>query len=639
MRLRHIYILSGLAMMTSACSDFLDKKPLSDNVDEGFFTAENQLEPYCNAKYDFLPDHGTGTGTFGYFLTDNNSDNQANVTPNDNFIPQRIQVPASGSYGNFSAIRDCNRFLTQTAQNLENGTLTNSTNVQQYIGEMYFFRAYIYFSFLKSYGDFPIITEVLTDGDYAANVEANKRKPRNEVARFILGDLDLAIEKLQPKSNNITNHRINRETALLFKSRVALYEASWEKYHSGTARVPGGPGWPGGTFSGNLDTEITFFLSEAMEAAKTIADAITLQPSYEGLFNKTDYSDQNEILLWRMYSADAKVQNQVVGATHGYLMSKDSDGNTVVRSHGSNTGYTRSLVESYIMNDGLPWYASPLYQGDESLDKVVADRDSRLVSSMLSPGDKIISDGNGDVMFQFPGFTSSGSITLTTTGYIPRKGWMDNDVYINSPYPLGLPIFRAAEAYLNYIEADCMMDGTLDPNSDMYWKALRKRAGVDTDYMKTVNATDLSKEIDLAKYSGTETVSALMYNIRRERRSEFIAEGLRKDDLYRWRALDMMKNYQVEGMNYWAEMASAYEKVDNTFNPVPKEQSTYLRPYWNNAAVNEFGGYNFEVANYLSPLSYDVFRLSTPEEGGDVSTSVVYQNHGWPVEAGGFAIK
>ena len=54
---------------------------------------------------------------------------------------------------------------------------------------------------------------------------------------------------------------------------------------------------------------------------------------------------------------------------------------------------------------------------------------------------------------------------------------------------------------------------------------------------------------------------------------------------------------------------------------------------------NKFGGYNFEVANYLSPLSYDVFRLSTPEEGGDVSTSVVYQNPGWPVEAGGFAIK
>ena len=64
----------------------------------------------------------------------------------------------------------------------------------------------------------------------------------------------------------------------------------------------------------------------------------------------------------------------------------------------------------------------------------------------------------------------------------------------------------------------------------------------------------------------------------------------------------------------------------------------HLRPQGSNQLVITEGGYNFETANYLSPLSYDVFRMSTPEEGGDVSTSVVYQNPGWPVEAGGFAL-
>ena len=63
---------------------------------------------------------------------------------------------------------------------------------------MYFFRAYIYFEYLRKFGDFPIITEELTADDYAANVEANKRKPRNEVARFILSDLDEAISRLFP---------------------------------------------------------------------------------------------------------------------------------------------------------------------------------------------------------------------------------------------------------------------------------------------------------------------------------------------------------------------------------------------------------------------------------------------------------
>ena len=48
---------------------------------------------------------------------------------------------------------------------------------------------------------------------------------------------------------------------------------------------------------------------------------------------------------------------------------------------------------------------------------------------------------------------------------------------------------------------------------------------------------------------------------------------------------------------------------------------------------------NFEEANYLTPISYDVFRLSTPEKGGDISTSVVYQNPGWPVGANQYALQ
>lgn len=53
--------------------------------------------------------------------------------------------------------------------------------------------------------------------------------------------------------------------------------------------------------------------------------------------------------------------------------------------------------------------------------------------------------------------------------------------------------------------------------------------------------------------------------------------------------------------------------------------SKYLRPHFANELIITNNGYNFEEANYLTPISYDVFRLSTPEKGGDISTSVVYQ--------------
>lgn len=622
MKLKNIILLSGMVFFNTACSDFLELEPLSNNTDANFFTAENQLAVYCNEKYSLLPSHGTSsTENYGFFTKDINSDNQTGVNANDKFMPQRIQVPNGDSYANHSKLRDCNRFLSLVQRNIDNGTLANSATVQQYMGEMLFFRAYIYFNYLKSFGDFPILNDVLNDGDYTANVEANKRKPRNEVARFILSDLDDAISRLLPRTDTKTNHRLNKESAKLFKSIVALYEASWETYHKGTARVPGGPEWPGGTFSGNLDTEIAFFLTEAMNAAKDVAESVpALEPDYAGLFNKTDYSTQKEILLWRMYSAEANVSNYVVGTTHGY--------DDIMGINGGEAGYTRSLVETFLMKDGLPIYKSSAYKGDVTLGDVAEGRDERLRSSLAKPGDKII----GDKYFTFPALTKTGSLNITPTGYILRKGWMDNNVQINYAFPLSLPIYRVAEAYLNYMEADYMKNGSLDEYSKKYWKALRTRAGVNSDFQLTIDNTDLSKENDLAKYSGTSIVDKTLYNIRRERRSEFIAEGRRLDDLYRWRSLDMMKNYQIEGFNYWDENYKNYPNFETG-----KFDTPYIRPFWNNAIAKN--GYNFEEANYLSPLSYDVFRLSTPIEGGDVSTSVVYQNPGWPVQAGAYAIK
>lgn len=109
--------------------------------------------------------------------------------------------------------------------------------------------------------------------------EASKRMPRNEVARFILSDLDKAATLMEGK--NMTTTRINRDLALLLKSRVALYEGTWLKYFKGTAFVPNGEGWPGKSKdynanyqypSGSIDSEINYFLDEAISASKEVAE-------------------------------------------------------------------------------------------------------------------------------------------------------------------------------------------------------------------------------------------------------------------------------------------------------------------------------------------------------------------------------
>lgn len=628
-----ILSLAAGAFCFTACNDFLDREPLSSVTSEHYLNTEAELASFGAAQYDALPAHKPGEYNVGVFKTDNNSDNQCTAKEEDNFVPGERRVPTSGEW-DFKKIRDCNYFLETVLPKYEEGKITGlDANIRHYIGEMYFFRAFQYFTFMKKYGDFPIVDKTLSD-DYTELAEANQRRPQNEVARFILKDLDKAAEMMKetaPDANRLTKY-----VALLLKSRVALYEGTWLKYHAGTDRVPGGPGWPGANagylngFNIDLNSEIQFFLSEAKASAEQVADNFPLE-DYASMFNSIDLSDKKEVLLWRKYDISLKVFHYVVS----YLQTVQPGGNGC-----GNTGFTRSLVESYLMTNGLPIYASGSgYQGDKTLADVAANRDKRLRESMSIPGDQI----NPLNVYKRPGITVITE-NKNTTGYTLRKGLnQDPSMGATNPSNTGCVIFRAAEAYLNYIEASYLLTNSLDAKSISYWKALRQRAGVDDDIQKTIAATDLSKENDLAIYSGDQQVNATLYNIRRERRSEFIAEGLRLDDLYRWRALDKMKNYIVEGFNLWDENYKQYDDLKpegEADEPnVSNRANKYIRPYQIHKNNKAFNGYTFMQAHYLAPIAYDVIRLSTPDKGGDISSAYIYQNPGWDVQPGTSAKK
>ncbi|MDO5607466.1 MAG: RagB/SusD family nutrient uptake outer membrane protein [Capnocytophaga sp.] len=637
-----ILLLAGL--LTASCNNFLDREPLDSVPLERYLWSESDLAAYSIRQYGLFPTHaGFGLGTFA---SDNNSDNQAGVGENGLFVPKRWRVGQSGGAWGFGSIRDVNYFINTVQPRLDNGELTgNAANVRHYLGEMYFFRAYIYFSKLESLGDFPILKEWITE-DYDVVRENSKRRPRNEVARFILEDLDKAISYLNtaaPQSN-----RLNKNAALLFKSRVALFEGTWLKYHKGTARVPGGPGWPGAGkdylsgFSINIDSEINFFLTEAKEAARQVADNVALSPNYEQMFNSITLNVP-EVLLWRQY--DANVTPMVNHYVVGYIQ----------RNGGGGTGFTRSFVESILMSNGLPIYAAASgYQGDETFAKVFAGRDNRMKYNILNEGDLLTTRAsfteyivNGNGYFYRPPLTENGE-NRSTTGYSIKKGLMTDPAQGPTlPSTTASVVFRAAEAYLNYMEADFELSNTLDANSLRYWKALRTRSGVSDDVNATIAATDLTKENDLAVYSGSTPVDATLYNIRRERRIELAAEGSRLRDLRRWRALDKMDGYIVEGFNLWDENYLKYEadatlglpkielKETGVANPSvsARTDSKYLRPYRINTSNEAFDGYKFNPVKYLDPIAFDHFRLTTDTPGNtDYTTSTIYQNPGWKIE-------
>jgi hypothetical protein len=233
----------------------------------------------------------------------------------------------------------------------------------------------------------------------------------------------------------------------------------------------------------------------------------------------------------------------------------------------------------------------------------------------------------------------------TSTGYVQGKGHsMDYNDQVLGQDQTAFVVYRAAEAYLNYIEAEYELNGKIDSKADSYWKAIRTRAGIDPDYTKTIAATDMSKEAenDWGAYSHGKLVDPTLYNIRRERRCEFIGEGFRKDDLNRWRSLDQLKGYQLEGCKIFGPMKSlfgdklVYDQTDQSKNNVSSpELSLYLRPNQKTSVNNlYYDGFFFYQAHYLSPISVQNF-LNTASDGKTIDDSPIYQNPGWPTVAGG----
>ncbi|MBE6274724.1 MAG: RagB/SusD family nutrient uptake outer membrane protein, partial [Bacteroides sp.] len=130
----------------------------------------------------------------------------------------------------------------------------------------------------------------------------------------------------------------------------------------------------------------------------------------------------------------------------------------------------------------------------------------------------------------------------------------------------------------------------------------------------------------------------------RERRNEFIGEGMRMADLKRWRALDQVQGYQVSGMRYWGSIYDGtlldgdgkdrciVDVQGGTGNMSAPEDGVYVLPNRISAVNNSvFNGYNWCEAHYLSPLAQNVFRQTASGDKTDLNSSNIYQNPGWPM--------
>ncbi len=670
--LRKALSLFVLGATLAACDDFLDKEPPSYVVPEEYYRSEEQVQASANSFYtDVLPSHSGDYGTFG---TDNNTDNQAGRSADGKYAVGEWKVGMGNSNWDWGVIRNINYQLNTILDRYENKEIAgNDKNIRHYIGEHYVLRAYQYFKRLQQWGDFPIVTEALPDNE-AILVAANKRMPRNEVARFILDDLDTAVEYMS-ENFDARRTRISPDVAVLLKSRIALFEASWLTNFKDTPFVPNGEGWPGKAKdynanyqypSGSIDNEIRYFLEIAVASAEMIAEkykgglvkntgaipqsAADPENPYFKMFGNIDMTDFAEVLLWREYSQALGIQNQV---------------ETSINRGNMGVGVTRSLVEGFLMADGKPIYAQ--HDDYQFSDATIADarknRDPRLTIFLKEPGQTNVflnmDDRIGDMFVTIepnPDISNGAPDRAYTTGYTLRKGGTFNRGLAgnNKGYTASIT-FRATEALLNYIEAQYMLTGSLTSGRILdYWMIIREKAGFEGAAINpqiTITATDITKEkLDWGAYTAGQLLAdPVLYNIRRERRCELMAEGLRWMDLIRWRSLDQLKaeNYHIEGFHLWGtpmedwfNFTAADYNGSSSAKVSSPELSQYLRPYQKNMGSGNLyrDGYTWHMAHYLQPMPITQFLL-TSSDYTSVELSPLYQNPYWPTTSEQSAIQ
>ena len=195
----------------------------------------------------------------------------------------------------------------------------------------------------------------------------------------------------------------------------------------------------------------------------------------------------------------------------------------------------------------------------------------------------------------------------------------------------------------------------MNAKSISYWKAIREAAGFTgeaADPQTTIAATDMAQELkgytdgsgtqyDWGAFSaGKALTDPTLYSIRRERRTELMAEGLRWMDLIRWRSLDqlMKQPYQLEGFHLWnTPMEKWYTEdqlVDDgsvTATVSSRKLTEYFRPYQIVSTNMLYNGLTWSMAQYLQPMPLRQFMLTAPDHKtyGD---SPLYQNPYWPME-------
>lgn len=569
----------------SSCSDFLDREPITKPEAGNFLTGAIQVENYINGLYMTLPSFSK----FGLGV-------RSEEKNSDNIIAEKYDARLHGQNNQFSGASDWQtgyqnlRKVNYFFHNYKVPEAQENEDVLSLKGEAYFLRAYWHFDLLKKFGSIPVMDAFWDENATIAGLQI-PAKTRNEVARFILSDL-VEAKNLLHSRGKYSGIRINKEAAMVLAMNVALYEGTWEKYHSSD------------DFASSTN-ESNYFLGEVInwgnelfgcgidlyKAGQNPGDA------FAALFNSKDLSGMGEVLLWRKYSSDEGVFHDVNGNLKAGVV--DSEGAA---------GITQSLVDNYLNADGT--FIDPTNEKFKDFKETFEGRDPRLIQTVMNEGAKFASTTTATPMhleeytdekkntISPPKLAGDGN-TRSLTGYHIRLGI--DTTFVSGNGETALPIIRYAEGLLAYAEAAAELEMWSDDIANKTLKALRERAGV--KYLapaKDANFTDFGY-----------VLTPVLQEIRRERRSELALQGFRLDDLMRWKADKLIVGKRGKGA-YVGDESILFKSYSPDNQKRIRERLTLDDNKWADPMAGTLpSGYQFHAdRDYLLPIPPSELELN-----------------------------
>jgi len=283
----------------------LDLAPVGVISDENVFSNANAVKAYMADIYanlpieDFVyePNQGFMAGNGGRWQCFYHTD----AIDGEMVGPFGGTGDAAQGFGfwPYDKIRVINVLISKLPSYASNFT---ADQVNEWLGEAYFCRAYTYFALVKRYGGVPIVRTVIDPNASAASLLVPRDK-EEDVYNFIASDFDSAYALMKDPGNSVPQGTASKYAAPAYKSRAMLYAGTIARYGSanyvdGDARAKGFVGIPA--------ADANTFFQAAYDAAKLVEGHFTLytggypdkQQNYVDLFLKPN----NEDIFLRQYT-------------------------------------------------------------------------------------------------------------------------------------------------------------------------------------------------------------------------------------------------------------------------------------------------------------------------------------------------